>query len=81
MSLENSYTIVDEIKFYRAARWAPNVLVGLLFRRLTLVMSSSSGLSPLEFALRLVALKCDSVEIERVLPIDNILTIKSVTTY
>jgi len=52
-------------------------LVGSLFRRLTLVTSSSSGVSPLESVLRLVVLERGFVEIEGALPVYHTLTIKS----
>jgi len=51
-------------------------------RRLTLVRSSTSNLSPLEFVLRLlVALERGYVGMEEALPIDHTSTIKLVRAY
>jgi len=68
-----SITNVDEIKFYWAPCWAPNVLFG--WPQLDWIESSTSGLSPLG------ALEQRSTGTEGALPIDHTLTIKSMRAY
>jgi len=70
ITLEGSVGNVDGINFYRAPRWAPNVLVGL------------NGQSPLLICLQLVlqGTRC-STGTKGALPVDHTLAIKSVRTF
>jgi len=70
---EGSNTKADGIKFYRAPRWAPNVLAGRPW--LALMESSASALSPL------AALERDSMGTKGVVPVDRTPTMKSVRAF